>query len=708
MPLFNLLPAPSGASVSDRNRTFRPDIEGLRAIAVILVLLDHAGLAQVSGGYVGVDVFFVLSGFLITGLLMKEAHETGGISIQKFYARRARRLLPAATLVLIATVLLSYEVFGQLRANRVAEDARWAALFASNFRSIQQGTDYLGAQQEPSPLQHFWSLAVEEQFYLVWPLLILLLVSVAKGIPMRLKLGVALSLMIAASLAYSIHLTSVDRTTAYFSPLPRASELAAGALLAVIAPWLLKLPRMFGLVASWSGVVVILWTAVTFDEHTVFPGAAMLLPVMGALLAVAGGSIAPGGGAEKLLARGPMQWTGKMSYGIYLWHWPVILLAAGYVGRELSIYENRLLYVPAIVVAAVTFSIVEDPIRSARSLRQRPELVSVGLGVLLVALSVGTVSAMMDVHQLSGEKTDQDISIESPSTEGVLRAVSAGAEVTEWPEQPQRIENEAYSDECDVTRRDTTSTLCEFGALESDRTVVIFGDSHAAMWIPALDRIGQRYDWKVVQLTKPGCVAPDMEIWSNSLGRTYVECDQWRDWAIGQIAKIEPDVLLVTSAGKGIYLANGGKPTQDGVDDTWRAGLSATLDAVTPHAGRVVVIGDMAYPAQPGIDCLTENEGDASACNTPVEEAVLAGHNLVEQQTAETHGAEYIDIIPWFCTQETCPAVIGDLTVHRDAMHINENYAVFLSRALAEAIGLTQSEARCRGCLDVSNGVRIA
>jgi hypothetical protein len=199
-----------------------------------------------------------------------------------------------------------------------------------------------------------------------------------------------------------------------------------------------------------------------------------------------------------------------------------------------------------------------------------------------------------------------------------------------------------------------------------------------------------------------------MEIWSNSLGRTYVECDQWRDWAVGQIAKIEPDVLLVTSAGKGIYLANGGKPTQDGVDDTWRAGLSATLDAVTPHAGRVVVIGDMAYPAQPGIDCLTENEGDASACNTPVEEAVLAGHNLVEQQTAEAHGAEYIDIIPWFCTQETCPAVIGDLTVHRDAMHINENYAVFLSRALAEAIGLTQSEARCRGCLDVSNGVRIA
>ena len=236
-----------------------------------------------------------------------------------------------------------------------------------------------------------------------------------------------------------------------------------------------------------------------------------------------------------------------------------------------------------------------------------------------MALSFGTVSAMMETHQLDGEQTDAEITIEVPSTDGVLRAVAAGADVTDWPEQPERIVNEAYSDTCDVTRRDTTSTLCEFGNLDSDRTVVMFGDSHAAMWIPALDRIGKQNDWKVIQLTKPGCVAPDLQIWSNSLGREYAECDEWRDWAIGQIAEIEPDVLLVTSAGKGIYLADGGKPTQDGLDDAWRAGLGSTLDAVTPHAGRVVVIGDMAYPAQPGIDCLTEHEGDASACNTPVE-----------------------------------------------------------------------------------------
>ncbi len=686
-----LLPKPNPASFAtpppDRNRTFRPDIEGLRAIAVLLVLLDHAGLSQVSGGYVGVDVFFVLSGFLITGLLLKEVRETGGVSIQRFYARRARRLLPAATLVLIVTVVLSYEVFGQLRANRVAEDARWTALFASNFRFIQQGTDYLGAQQEPSPLQHFWSLAVEEQFYFVWPLLILLLASVAKGVHIRLKLGVALSVIIAASLAYSVHLTAIDRTTAYFSPLPRASELAAGAMLAVIAPWLLKLPRLAGVVSSWAGVAMILWAAVTFDAHTVFPGAAMMLPVTGALLAVAGGSIAPEGGAEIILGRSPMQWTGRISYGIYLWHWPVILLAAGYAGRELSVEENLLLYVPAIAIAAMTFAFIEDPIRSTRSLRMRPSFVSVGLGIVLIAASFGTASAMMETHQLAEEQTDAQIAIEAPPLEEVVRAVAAGVDVTAWPEQPERVANGAYSDECDVTRRATTASLCEFGNVDSKRTVVVFGDSHAAMWIPALDRIGTANDWKVVQLTKPGCPPPDLQVWSNSLGRAYTECDQWREWAVDQIARIDPDVLLVTGAGKGIYLAESEGPTQSKVDEAWRAGLGSTLDAVTPHAGRVVVIGDMAYPAQAGIDCLTEHD-DASACNTPVEQAVLADHNRIEQETAEAHGATYVDIIPWFCTQETCPAIIGGLTVHRDAMHINENYAVYLSSALAEATGL--------------------
>jgi len=672
-----------------RNRKFRPDIEGLRAVAVIMVMLDHAGLAILNGGYIGVDVFFVLSGFLITGLLLKEVRDSGTISLGTFYARRARRLLPAATLVLLVTVVGSYQVFGENRANRIAEDAQWSALFASNFRFIQQGTDYLGAQQPPSPLQHYWSLAVEEQFYVVWPLVIMALAAVAKGLSMRLKLGVALGLLIAGSFAYSIHLTRIDATTAYFSPFPRASELAMGALLAVAVPLLSRIPRAAGVVMSWSGVAIIVATGFLYDPTTTFPGAAIALPVMGAVLAVAGGTVAPEGGAETILKRAPLQWVGKLSYSLYLWHWPVILLAAGYAGRELSVTENLMLYIPAIALSGLTYVIVEEPIRGAKALVKRPSFVSVGLGVGLVAMSLGTASAMMNAHQLEGERIDSDLHIEAPSTEGVLRAVAQGASQGEWPEQPPRIENEAYSEECDVTRRDTTSSLCEFGNTESDRTVVIYGDSHAAMWIPALDRIGERNDWKVIQLTKPGCIVPDFPNYSNSLGREYTECSEFRDWAVEQIERIQPDVLILTSAGKGILRSDDGEPTSEGLPEVWETGLDSMLERLTPLAGRVVLLGDMAYPSGPGIDCLSEHPDDVSACNTPYEDAVLVEHNAMERRVAEAHGVEYVDIIPWFCTDTTCPAVIGGITTHRDAMHINENYVVFLSSALAESTGLT-------------------
>jgi hypothetical protein len=506
---------------------------------------------------------------------------------------------------------------------------------------------------------------------------------------MRLKLGVALVVLIAASYMYSIYLTQSDATTAYFSPFPRASELAAGALMAVVAPWLARIPRNAGAVMSWAGVGIVLWSAAAFDPTTVFPGAAVAIPVLGAVLAVAGGTVAPEGGAELVLKQAPFQWVGKLSYSLYLWHWPVILLAAGYAGRELSVTENLMLYIPAVALSALTYVLVEDPIRSATVLVKRPAFVSVGLGLTLVAASFGTASAMMTVHHMAGERINQSIAIEPPSADGVERAVAKGESVESWPEQPPRIENEAYSDTCDVTRKDTTSSKCEFGNVNSDRTVVMFGDSHGAMWIPALDRIGKERDWKVIQLTKPGCIVPDMPVYSNSLGREYTECAEYREWAVDQIEQIQPDVLLITSAGKGIYRSDDGEPTTDGVDQSWETGLGEMIDRVAPSAGQVVVIGDMAYPKQAGIDCLSEHKDDVAACGTSYDEGVLADHNAMEQRVAEAHGAEYVDIIPWFCTQEFCPAVIGDLTVHRDALHINENYAVYLSKALADATGLT-------------------
>ncbi|HVL23598.1 MAG TPA: acyltransferase family protein [Thermomicrobiales bacterium] len=686
-----LTPSSTPPPGTPRQRTFRPDIEGLRAVAVVMVLLNHAGWTALGGGFVGVDVFFVLSGFLITGLLIREVERTGTVSLPQFYARRARRLLPAGTLVLLATVLASYAWLGEHRANSVADDARWAALFAANLRFISQGTDYLGAQAPPSPLQHYWSLAVEEQFYFVWPILIMLVAIIGRRWPLRPKLGVALTGIILASLAWSVHQTTVDGTTAYFSPFTRASELAIGALLAVVAPLLPRLPRVSGIAMSWLGVALIGVSAFVIGPTTPFPGLAALAPVLGTALAIAGGTTAPGGGAEVVLKRWPLQWLGKLSYSLYLWHWPLLVLAAGRAGHDLALAENLMICLVALALAAATYALLENPLRSARVLRERAPAISVAFGLALVLLSTSVSTWYVEAHREPAPiELDEAEVAQFPTAAEVEQAVIEGTQVSEWPEQPPRLKNPAYEGECDVARKDTTSAACVFGNPDAKQTVVVFGDSHGTMWIPAFDEIGRQADWRVVQLTKPGCPAADFANYSTSLGREYTECAEFREFAFGTIAELRPDVVVVTGARKGVIVSDTGEPNSDdtAVDAAWEQGLATSLDRMQPHADRLIVLGDIAYADEPGLDCLSANPDDVEACNVPRDEAVLADHNAMERRVAAAHGADYVDLIPYFCTETTCPAVIGNLTTRRDTLHVAENYALWLSGALGEATGL--------------------
>lgn len=682
-------PASNHREQSPKSRTFRPDIEGLRAIAVVMVMLDHAGWQALGGGYIGVDVFFVLSGFLITGLLIREVGKNGSISLSQFYARRARRLLPASTIVLLFTVIASYAWLGAPRGNPIAVDARWSALFAANFRFIEQGTDYLGAQAPPSPLQHFWSLAVEEQFYFVWPVLIMLVAAIGRKRDLRMKLGIVLTGIIIASLAWSAYQTTADSTTAYFSPFTRASELAAGAMLAVVSPLLLRIPRGIGAGLSWLGLAIVGITAFTIDATTPFPGLVILAPVAGTSLAIIGGMQEQRGGAESMLKLAPFQWIGKLSYSIYLWHWPLLVLAAGRAGHDLSLGRNLMICAVSVGISAVTYAVVENPLRSARFLKERAPAISVAFGLSLVILSSSVSTWYVASHQ---EPAPVDLAeaevAQFPDSKEVEEAVVEGTQVSEWPEQPPRLKNPAYEGECDVARKDTTSAACVFGNPDADRTVVVFGDSHGAMWIPAFDEIGKQADWKVVQLTKPGCPAADFRNYSKSLGREYTECTDYREFVFGKIDEIEPDVVVMTGARKGVILSDNGEPTEDGVDAAWEQGLAKTLDRVAPHTRRMIVLGDIAYSTEPGLDCLSTHTDDVEACNVPIEDAVLTDHNAMERRVASEHDAEYVDLIPYFCTDTTCPAVIGNLTTRRDSLHVAENYALWLSEALGEATGL--------------------
>ncbi|HEY5273614.1 MAG TPA: acyltransferase [Acidimicrobiales bacterium] len=368
------------------HQEFRADLQGLRAVAVALVVLYHAHLPGIRGGYVGVDVFYVLSGFLITGLLLRERETSNRTSLVGFYARRARRILPAAFVVIVATVLASYIWLGFVAGNRTADDARWASVFLANIHFGAIGTTYLGSQLPPSPIQQLWSLSVEEQFYVVWPTLLLITAYIGRRFSLRARLAAVLSVIVVASYVWSIVETNQNGTWAYFSPLTRAWELAIGGLVAVGTPQLAKLGRRTSATLSWAGLAAIIFSALWFTEATTFPGSLVAVPVLGAVLFIVAGCSATPSGAAALLRNRPVQWIGAISYSLYLWHWPILTIAYERVGHQLSLADNLGLVAVSVVFAAASFYLVENPIRFRKFFTRHP-VRSVAFGVALIAAS---------------------------------------------------------------------------------------------------------------------------------------------------------------------------------------------------------------------------------------------------------------------------------------------------------------------------------
>ncbi|HEX5199052.1 MAG TPA: acyltransferase [Actinoplanes sp.] len=362
---------PAATRAAGPNLAFRPDIEGLRAVAVAAVVLSHAGVPGLGGGYIGVDVFFVISGFLITSLMLREVATTGGLSLLRFYGRRARRILPASSVVLVTVILAGYHWLGFLRGDEIASDGRWAALFASNFNFAAQGVDYLESQAAPSPLQHFWSLAVEEQFYFVWPALLVLLIWLG----LRHLTPAVLAVAVVASLVCSVWQSGV--TWSYFSPATRAWELGAGCLLALVAGRLSRIPAGLSAAMAGAGLAGIVVAALSFDDGTPFPGYAAALPVAGTVLVLAGRG-------DAVLGIAPLRWLGRISYSVYLWHWPVLTIAVQAFGPLNGLTRTGLVLL-SVVLAMVTYALVENPIRRSGRLRRSPVRTALLAAALIVA-----------------------------------------------------------------------------------------------------------------------------------------------------------------------------------------------------------------------------------------------------------------------------------------------------------------------------------
>ncbi len=691
---------------------FRPDIQGIRALAVLLVIAHHIAPSALTGGYLGVDVFFVVSGYLITALLLREADRDGRVSLSGFYARRARRILPAATLVTVVTVIGSLLTLSLLRTQTVLVDALWATGFAANVRLALTGTDYFAQGQPPSPLRHYWSLAVEEQFYLLWPLLLLLLVLLVRrrgggATELRRVAGALLAVVIGGSLAWSLWATHVSPTTAYFSTFTRAHELAIGAACALL-PRTLRLPGALREVLAVVGLVGIGATAVLYTLQTDFPGVAALAPVLAtAALVVAG----EGAGDRpslvgRVLGSAPLVRIGDWSYSLYLWHWPVIVLVRSNLGPERfgSIPVRLLTLAVVVVLSWATYRFVETPFRTARPWQRVPRAltiypVSVAAVVLTVVASQQVMSYRLgefsDEPAITTSDYDPDAVGEDPYV-ALVRASTLAAE--EGRPVPSRLvpglldlrAQTASLGECDY--RTGTTRLCPIGDPSADRSIVVLGDSHARALSPAIEEIGAAEGYRVYVLVYSACMATDLTQIQRATGRAWEECEAFKDWAQGTIADLAPDLVVVsTSAGRVQDPETGdtvaGSPELKRYRALLRQGWSELFTQLDDVAGEVAVVGNTPkLPFETGV-CLSRGRPDLGDC--AFEPGRYAEREArISFAAARDAGVRAVNAERWFCSGGLCPSVVGDFITMRDSEHMTPDYARWLAPAVAEALGL--------------------
>ncbi len=646
----------------------RADVQGLRAVAVLLVVADHV-LGVPHGGYVGVDVFFVVSGFLITGLLVREHAATGRVDLRAFFARRVRRLLPAALLVLAATNLAAWLVFPGERAGQVLRDSVWG-LGLANVRFAALGTDYADSARPASPVQHLWSLAVEEQFYLVWPVVLLALLAA-----LGRRTALAVAGLVALSFAWSVLLTAQAPAAAYFSTPARAWELGAGALLAlvvrrsVVRPWL-----------SRTGLVLIAASALAFDERTGFPGSAAALPVLGTVLVLLGGAPLRG------LVHPLSAYVGRLSYSLYLWHWPVLVLATALLapGPERTAAVLGL----SAVLSVLSLHLVEEPVRRSAWLRRgaprRRPRAAVALAAASSLLIAGWVVPAVALHA-----PERAAAAAPPAAAPDLSAlVAASVAPDAWPtlDLPLTSISSTGAPEWIVDRCDNVNPgnvdRCRYGDLTAPRTAVVVGDSMATSWLPALRAALDPREWSVQVLTRNQCPLPRLGFWRERPAERFSACDEHKDWAFGRVRALRPDLVLASNSTT-MLDHQVGEPTGAARFPSWRTGMTQALRELVPYAGRVVLLSP---PPRAGnlqscltrlsrpVDCTTEVPSDWRSMRT------------AERAAAASAGAAHVDVEHLFCAGGRCPAVVGSTPVYTDGRHLTAAYARRLAPQLARLL----------------------
>lgn len=710
-----------------RHRDFRPDIEGLRAVAVLAVVLFHADVPGLAGGFVGVDVFFVISGFLITGMLWREASTRGTVRLRDFYGARARRLLPASAFVGVVTLVASALLLPAGQVKPVTMDGITSALYVSNYWFIGSGVNYFAKDGllVPSPFQHYWSLGVEEQFYLVWPLLLIGTAWIlrrirrrrpaAQAAPSVRPFAVILAVIAVVSFALALMLTFLIPPVAFFSLPTRAWQLSLGGLIALTATQWRRLPAPVAAALGWTGLALVGGACVFLGPTTPYPGYAALVPTAGAVFVIAAGCATPTRGCGRVLGLAPMGWIGRQSYSWYLWHWPVLVLVPVVLGQPVGLAVKLAAVLLSLGLAMLTLRYVENPLRFAPRVRTSARgslglgggvtavTVCVGLVILLVAPTPAgpgpgrgpAVTPMLltaTTTPAGSSLAAYDAGVGNVFAE-VRRAVSDSAQIRGVPSNLTPALDDLTSQQLSMLTNgclrvlpfDATQPECVVGDAAAPTKVAVIGDSRAAMFNPGFQRAAADRHWRLQMMAKAGCPIVDLPVSShfNGFAEWFLQCANWRNGVLERL-RAEPAQLVVISSARA-YDANGAHTMVPGLemfDAAWLRGLTELTHDLRATGAQVLILGPTVDLPMPAPSCLAAHPDDATQCvvhrGTAFDQGIRA-----EAAATEAGGGRYADVTELFCGAEGCPAIVGNTLVYFDAGHITREYSLQLAPALA-------------------------
>lgn len=656
------------------NPGFRADIQGLRAIAVGAVLLFHAEVPGFSGGFVGVDVFFVISGFLITGHLVRERELHGRVAFGKFYARRARRLLPAALTVLVVTLVVALLTMPPLAISELLQDALATALYVPNLLFAVRGTDYL-ASESPSVFQHYWSLGVEEQFYLIWPVLVLLALSSSKA---HARVGFVVGVVGALSFALCIGLTTTAQPWAFFGLPTRAWEFAIGGGVALLGgrvgsdrPWL-------NLSVSWTALLTLVGCMAFLHSSVPFPGWIAAIPVLATSALIAFGR-SPAGDklAMPFLASAPLQFVGMISYSLYLVHWPLLVLVEPYAPESVRPAVRVGLMIVAVPIAYIVYRWVERPFQERRSTASAHRTLMGALASTTgIVIMIGALIPLTSAIPLYGGPAAASADIRAQPDGGADVPMNLRPSLRSASSDVPTV----YELGCHQDFGSSDARACEFGE-GSGPVVAIFGDSHAAQWVPAIAGQAERTGARLFSFTKSSCPSVYVPVFRH--GMEYSTCSDWRKNVIVALEELRPEIVIV---------ANSTRYSEDELPSGiagWVSGTAQVIDELEQLGSELVFLEDTpSFESSPPV-CLSQNLTRATRCGAERAAALETPLRLRRDELEAVIGdrGRVVDLNDLICST-FCPAIIGNTLVYRDSNHLTATFAASLGGEVVNRIGI--------------------